>query len=515
MSTVSRRATSKPGPGRTARLAWLLLLLAPGLFAAGCPLSLDEDVDSLPPWPQWVEPDWLQLYLDCLPPLRHARGGRYPMILWRDVGHRALSPRQARELLRRGIAQHVPLRRDAIPSALMLQHAGAPVVVMEAHGAAWPYSLLEENDWRLPVDDPQRLPPLARPQADPTRLDAFVRGADEVRDTLRAFRDAGVTVDAVWLDFEGMPLLLDYDTLLAQPSLAAKLPPEAMRDRAGFARYRRQLWLSLMSAYLAAPIREVYPEASSTNWVVALSSPQVPVLSWDNWHHPSVLTLFSATNPVAYGIDTAYRALDGDRQGADSDAVDRLYMHVLLRQVSADAWNRSQLAPRQQSVPWVARRVQDQQGETPWMSRQRYREALRHLWLRDVDAMQVFNPSNHPDSVLRALAEAQDAQHVYAEMLAFRDLLQNGEVMNYQVPLPDAEGLLWSGLRNERNAVVRLVRLGGPHRRLRLQVWPDESVLLTASDEGMTYLLRRRPSGIQVQQVGQGDTTQTATPGTQ
>jgi len=497
-------------------LAWMLRLLClssllssavlcTAATAADCPVSLDDEPPFEHSGQATENTDWLSLYLACLPPLTHDRGERHPLVLWSGVGDQPLSPEQIRGLLDRGLVQHLPLRADAISAAKALQQAGAPVVLMDGKVGGWPYNLLDDKSWQLPIDDPQRFSHVTRVQADPTRLDAWQLAARQIRGNLSAFREAGIDVDAVWLDYEGLPMLSDYRTVKQSlDRLHASIPAAAMVDEAAFMRYRRQLWLNLISAYVAAPIHEVYPNASSTNWVTALSSQQVPVLSWYNWHHPQVLTLFTATNPVAYGIDTAYRAVQGDLQASDQAAIDRLYLHVLLRQVSADAWNRHQYAPHLHSVPWVARWVKDEAGQTPQMSRRLYREALRHLWLRDVDGMQVFNPARRGRAALQALAEAQDVQHVYDQMLALGSLLENGEVMNYQVPMPGESGLLWSGLRDDRQAVVRLIRLGGPHAWLKLEAWPGEQALLPASEEGATFRLQRSEAGVVVRTLQSG-----------
>lgn len=477
----------------------LWFVQANALAGDGCPVDPDS------PFPGWqvdsepAQPDWYRLYLDCLPPLTHPRAGRWPLVFWQGVGDQPLEPEQIQALLSRGVVQHLPLDTAAIPAALALQAAGAPVIIMHARGAAWPYNLLDDQQWRLITEDPQRLPRLGRVQADPTRLDAWQRGAQQITEILEAFSDAGVKIDAVWLDYESQPLLLDLQTVRQAVHLAGRVPASALADEAAFAVYRRRLWLLLMSGHVAGTIESVYPHASTTNWVVTLSSSEAPVLSWDNWHHPQVLTRFSATTPIAYGVDSALLSLVKAYPPGDQAALDRLFLHILLRQVSADTWNRHQLAPQLDSVPWVARRVVDEDVPTPAMSRMAYREALRHLWLRDVDAMLVFNPVAGGRHWRRALAEAQDAQQVYAEMLVAGDLLAHGEVMNYQVPMPGEQGILWSGLRDEEKAIVRVVRLNGKQAGLYLQAWPGERVLLAATEAGTSYHLVRTAKGIRVE----------------
>lgn len=468
-------------------LAWL-----GGSRAAAFDCPVTPDADLYPPAQHRVLDDrqWAALLEHCVPVLRHTRGSRWPMILWSGGRASDYDDEQLRMLAARGFAAHVRLHRDDIPHALRLQRLGLPVVVMDARGGNWAYEMAPAGHaWRLPLRDEATAPARWLTQPNPLDQVGWVEVASDIRRTLAAFRAAGINVDAFWLDYEGQPSLLDYEAVLASP-VRDQLPASVTADFARFSAYRRRLWLQLMSSYVAAPIREFYPTASTTNWIAVLSSREAPVLSWDNWHHPDGGPwLFSASNPVAYGIDSAFWAVWPEASEPERGKVDRIYQHILLRQVSADAWNRQRSAPEMQAIPWVARVVRDEPRRTPMMSRSAYREVLRHLWLRGVAAMQVFNPGNAVGAT--ALAEVQDAQAVYDEMLAWGDLLEHGEVMNYQVPMPDKTGVLWSGLRDDNRAVVRVVNFGGPQLSLKLQVWPDQYVLLEISEPGTTYIITR------------------------
>src|SRR5690606_23946323 len=98
-------------------------------------------------------------------------------------------------------------------------------------------------------------------------------------------------------------------------------------------------------------------------------------------------------NPIAYGSDVAFAYTRPRGRPLDREAVDAIYTHILLRQVSADAHARRLDAPHMESVVWVARWVRDILDRAyPVMSREAYREALRHIWLRGADAMMIFNP---------------------------------------------------------------------------------------------------------------------------
>jgi len=293
------------------------------------------------------------------------------------------------------------------------------------------------------------------------------------------------------MDYEGEPLAASYNAAKAAADGQKLLPAGALKNKNSFRLYTRRLWMQLMSAYIAAPIREVYPEASVTNWIATLSLPQFPLLSCDNLAHPPMgPTLFTASNPVAYGIDAAFMH-NSVKPPRTQLAVDRTYMVILLRQVSADAYARGRVAPEIKCVPWVARWVVDHpEKKTPMMSHSAYREALRHLWLRGVDAMQIFNPVRKAYREL-TIQEVEDAVAVYNEMLGFRKFLDYGQPMNFAYPTAQTDSIVWSGLRLKNQALVRIFPLSGHRESLHVEPWPGTEVELEVAPAGVTYLLQR------------------------
>lgn len=147
-------------------------------------------------------------------------------------------------------------------------------------------------------------------------------------------------------------------------------------------------------------------------------------------------------------------------------------------------------APHVRSIPWVARYCPDDEDPAiPIMSRERYREVLRHLWLRGVDGMQVFNPTRRGFSRI-VLSEVQDAVAVYDEMLEHREFLESGDVMNLDVPGPEHDGVVWSGLRSGNQAVVRVFRQGKGEGTVTIEPWIGRPIELDVPSKGQTYLLR-------------------------
>ncbi|MEN8175058.1 MAG: hypothetical protein ABFS23_04810 [Pseudomonadota bacterium] len=478
--------------------SWPLLLLLPALQAAETDLRC-PDRDALPagdedPALSWVRVDWPRAIADCLPPLAHARGTRWPLLLWESGPPEAWTAGRIASSAARGVVPGIRLKPEYLVLARELQRQGLPVIAIDARGwdSPWPYHLAGDADtWALRYPGLASVPEKWRHQPDPTRFTGWKISADRLRDALTAFKDAGITIDAVWLDYENQPAVLDFEAVLAADPASHGIPPKVLANRAVFERYRRTLWQQLISTYVAAPVRELYPAAAVTNWVTTLSTEDHPVLSWEGRPHPPVGgTLFTHTNPVAYGVDSAYARVSRELAGAEVPA-DWIFLYLLLQQVSADAANRQRHAPELGSLVWVARKVDHgPEKGVAQMSRSAYREALRHLWLRGVDGMAVFNPHG-PGQMVHQLTEVMDAQAAYEELLTYGAFLDEGKVLNFAIPRADTPGILWSGRLLEDRAVIRTYNPTGQKKTLVLEPWPGMPVTLTLAPGGETRLLER------------------------
>ena len=201
--------------------------------------------------------------------------------------------------------------------------------------------------------------------------------------------------------------------------------------------------------------------------------------------------LVTAYNPTAYGA--ASWVWKGHRKAdrRDQEHVDQVYTNLLLREVSLAGSLSARWTPEKELIPWVARWVSEApETDFPVMSRPRYREVLRHLWLRGVAGMQVFSP-RIKDFEAMALPELEDALAVYDEMLAFREFLERGEVLQREIPHELDDGAVWSGLRLGDRALVRVFKQGGGTRKQTVQPWPGSRFDLTADSEGITYMIAR------------------------
>jgi hypothetical protein len=444
------------------------------------------------PSPSLPDFSWLRIVTERIPPMRHERRKIPPMIAWEGFGTAALSPAQIRSLLVRGFTQHLTLDEHNIPAAKGLQEAGSPVILMQGAGGSWPSDQAGDPSlWAHQFDAGYRPSGPARPC--PAIATGWAIEADKIRATLRAFKAAGVTVDAVWMDWEGDPLYgADrYDQAIHCARCRATLPAGLLASKSAFEDWCRRRFSDLTGAYLAAPILEIFPACSVTNWNAMVSTPDRLLDDWATDRlGPTLPSFFTATNPSAYG-DTLWwrRWKPGWKKNRAN--VDRFWTHVLLRQISDESANRLRWAPEQQSIPWVARWLPENNDYTlPVQSRAAYREVLRHLWLRGIGGMQVFNPRWKGYEAM-SIAEVEDAATIYDEMMAFHEFIESGEPMNLSYPKPQDSGAFWSGLRLKDRAVVRTFKQGPGTAQIPVTVWPGVIVTLPADAHGTTCLIRR------------------------
>ena len=442
-----------------------------------------------------------------IPPLKNDRGNRRPMIMWEAVSFEPQAAEVYQALLARGLTQHVQMDAKMIETAKALQGAGAPVIMMQ--GAGGPFGYDHAPGWEHQFDEGYKpwVPDSWWPssKACPAVFEGWRVNADGLRDTLRSYRDAGVTVNAVWMDWEGEPMSSAHQGAWENARHCTRcrqtLPSAVLADSSLWPGYCKRLAQEILGCYLAAPVREVFPACSITNWVTVCATPERPLRGWDDHAgSPATPTMFTATNPIAYGNDVFFRAAWKADWKLDGEHVDQLYMHLLLRQVSGNEANAEQLAPQLKAVPWVARWCPDIGDETiPMMSCERYREALRHIWLRGCEGMQVFQPARAGYAHIVA-TELQDAVAVYDEMLAYREFLDKGSVLNTDTPAVQDDGVIWSGLRMGGRAVVRTVKQGGGSARITIEPFPGKKIKLAATVQGETRVLILEKDKVRIEQ---------------
>ena len=457
-----------------------------------------------------------------VPPLKHDASGRLPIISIQafrtgpdDNSYAAGKPlpeSDIKELVKRGLTQWIPPREMYIPYAQALQAAGAGVVMMEGQAFNGPEGDSPDGLHKLPANyprDPDQ--PAQQPRYPcPLLTDGWKAKSDELRTTFKKYKDAGVNISAVWLDWEVEPYpgQSQWREAKACSRCQTMFPRGVLND---FDRYRAfiTLWRdSLFSTYFVAPILEQYPSCSVTNWTVVTSSRDHPTPTWggNRLTPPENAGMFTATNPVAYGNTIWYDLHWKEHKDWPLDVphMDRVYTAVMLGQMSGDTENRMKMTPEKQSVPWVDRFCNDDPNpKILILSRERYREILRHIWLRGADSMQIFNPEWGEKDVVHhniEMEEVEDVVSVYDEMLANRPFLDGGVVMNTNAPDATYDGAIWSGKRLGDKALVRGFTQGAQAATATITPFDGAgSVTISCPPEGVTYLLTRNGDRVKVE----------------
>ncbi|GHB91970.1 hypothetical protein GCM10007047_03650 [Cerasicoccus arenae] len=300
---------------------------------------------------------------------------------------------------------------------------------------------------------------------------------------MTSYKERGITVNALWLDYEGFPFMAPTSKLLTDAPHGLNLHE--------WSQWRRQFALNIASAYLAAPARESFPNISTLNWVGNLSYPASPIIDATGQQTAASGALFfTHSNPYAYGNTLAYE-LAGLSPELAADQVDQFYQRLLLQHVSVDARNRAVSAPYIGSVAWVARIVRDaQKQDLPVMSREAYRESLRHLWLRGIQGMMIFNaPTLSQDE---QIAEIQDISQIWRELSEYNSLIKTGKVCNFDIPKEGDNEVVWSALSNLSYAVARVTPVGStPPSSIIINIWDLPIEISTPDPPGKTYQIWR------------------------
>jgi hypothetical protein len=450
------------------------------------------------PSPETKDFSWMRVVTTEVPVMKHSRGSIPPMILFDGVGSDPLTDEQIHALLARGFTQHLPMSEKSIPAAKALQAAGAPVVLLDGGGGSFPSDQAGDPSlWAHQFDAGYKPKEPRRPC--PGIATGWAIQADRIRDIMRKFRDAGVTVNAVWMDWEGDPYTQGsgtdcWDQARHCSRCRATLPAKLLASHKLFDAWRRRRFYDLAGAYLAAPVLEIFPACSVLNWQAVASTPQRGLMDWEQPIEPIMPPLFTAVNPSAYG-DTKWYRLCKPEYKRDREHVDQFWMHILLQQISDETANRLLWTPEKPSIPWVERWLpESDQYKLPVMTRERYRELLRHLWLRGISGMQVFNP--HWKGYERmSVYEVLDAAMVYDEMMAYSDLIESGVPLNLKYPAAQDDGAFWSGLRLGDRAVIRVFKQGGGRAQITVTPWPGVNISMTADAHGETYVVTRGRPG--------------------
>jgi hypothetical protein len=469
---------------------------------------------ALGAWPREVRSQAAEVRWDMaslervVRPMRHDPGGRLPLFLWnlplpRDSAlvewrrdGRLATAIQA--LAARGIVPTVEMGWEWTPEGAMamargLQEAGRPVYLLIPQA-----DLVERGAYRDTTvwgegPDASRRGAWRRwpclPLADPRPA------AEQVRQLLRPYADAGIPISGVWFDDEALPHPWNgvLEAQRGAPACRAHYPPGVLEGWRPFLRHAYELRTRLLSEALADPVHALFPGARVGNWAEAASSEAVPLVDERGNAYPALpWGRLDVVMPAAYANTANLPRHFAPHEPVTPERAGRVHLFLMLRTVSTANANKP---PGVLSLPFVSRLVVDDPdprvrvGLSPaW-----YRELLRHLLLRGSDGLYLFNLGypGSPVTPAESFESVEDARAVYDELLAHREFLDRGRPMTHETPPLGSTGVLWSGLRLPDRCLVRTVSLGTASHTVTLEPFPGVRVTLDAPPGGATYLCHR------------------------
>jgi carboxyl-terminal processing protease len=374
---------------------------------------------------------WIDVIQREVAPLKNDPGRQMPMVMWHGVGFEPLPPEKLKILQERGLTQHLQMDAAMIPAALNLQRAGMPVILMQGRTDSWPYSLADDAaDWAHQFDITYQPKWFGDEDAFewhgacPNQTAGWKILQQNTLETMHKFRDAGVKVSGVWMDWEGDPYPWThlFEQLKHCQRCRRDLPAEIVYNQVAWRDASWQRYVKLYDEHFAQPIHEVFPDCLVTNWHVVASTQKKPI----RYFVSDVLLpelsprFFNATNPIGYGSDSVWRSRYHGADPPTQQVVDDFFANEITQQIDTDFENRSASKNREmKSVPWVARycRIEPSGPMIPLMTRKRYRETLGELWTKDIATMQVFN-AMHEGFEEYAIFELQDAVQAFDNALS-------------------------------------------------------------------------------------------------
>lgn len=443
---------------------------------------------------------------DIVQPMQHDTQGRLPLLMWNcplASGDRLFAMRRtgslqeaARELAERGYVPMVSMGWNWTPAGALalartLDEAGLPVHLLIPQA-----DLIESWAWRDTdafsegPDNSQdgklrQWPCLPLAKTEP--------GAEYIRSLLQPYVDAGIDVQAVWYDDEALPHPWNGIYESQQRSRAARqhYPPGVLDSRDAFRRYVFDLRARLISDMLVRPVHDLYPQALVGNYSGVRGSEAYPIKTVTGHALPPVpLGDLNVQMPAAYAMPS--RLPESDSQLAQP-AADDYYLRDLLEKISVAAANMKQ---GETLVPYVSRLVVTGNGPTgPDMSSTAFRELVRHSLLRGADSFVVFNLGfrGRADAVSPALSFAmlEDVRFAYDELLAYRQFLDEGEPVHFDVPMQAGEPI-WSALRRGDEYLLRVWpgKTEGETRLYEIPLEKDHLLKLELA-EAATFVVRR------------------------
>lgn len=437
-------------------------------------------------------------------PMQHSLGDRMPLLIW-DLP----MPSEAQSIwarqsgsLRKTIEELA--KRGVVPTVLVPGGSGAMALARTINEAHQPIFLLnagpviENTAWRdcgvwvigkdaTHPGHERRWPCLALANAQ--------TGADLIRQTIEPFKSAGLTVQGMFYDDEGLPYSENgiYESEAQSPQMREHYPPGTFKSRESFNEYVRSLHMELVREVLVDPVHAVFPGALVGEFGEFSSTKENPVMLANGRAIPPIVCQSDISMPPLYANNNILPYYMVPGQPMTQERADQIYLASMLSMFSSSAANAK--AEHKKIVPYVGQTVPDNPSPAVrfGMNNALWRELQFHLWLRGADGMYIFDLGMPGGFVTADMSfhSVETVRSVYDQMLGYRDFLDHGQPMNFQVPRMFSDEPIWSGLRLKDRCLVRAFTPGKKGKTIHVAAFPNVNVSLDAPPEGATYLIHQ------------------------
>lgn len=397
-------------------------------------------------------------------PLEAPRGDRLGLFIWpahrlgttdEDATTEALRQLDARGMV--AIASWKPNDRAALDEALRLgrlqKRAGFPITV---NATASTYGFFNGDPETAHVDIEGRRFfdgsfHTQRKMGCPFAIDHRIwEMAGRIRDAVRAYREAGLTIDFIYADWE-VDGPIEWNGAWESSKRCARCRRNVpdIADFSAFQAALRKKRAELLKKMLSEPVLEVFPEALVGNYGVY---PHDGHRYWydyfeddagtpiRDWYPEFAETGLTVAMPVTYPWYRGYAWYDFE----SSDY--RWFYNMLLVGTNAAKSTPPEI-PIVTFVHWHT--TEPPPSPNPGvkqLSAGRFQQLLWHLLLRGHDAFFSWSPREE------ALEESRLVHDVYRESHAYREFLLEGEPVTFEVP--PRPGPVVSALRRGRQLLV-------------------------------------------------------------
>ncbi|MFH0963266.1 MAG: hypothetical protein V2A58_04545 [Planctomycetota bacterium] len=425
----------------------------------------------------------VELILSETEPLQRDRGDRLPLIHWHA---RALEADDARleEIIRdldaRGIGffslwETGTSRESSLALALRVaaiqKRLGLPVIVF-ANGPMHMFFNGEESTAHVDdegkpfFDDSFGGTKMGCPFALEQRIAPMRKGMESF---VQAYVERDLPIDIAFADWEiDGPIEWNDAWKNSKRCRRCREHIPDIDDFAAFQKALRAIRSRLQKEVLAEPILSAFPKALVGNYGVYPNDgyrywldyyehedfPEGVALKTDGgaryrpWADEFKDTGFTFAMPVVYTWSRCYRWYD------DENTDWRWFTNMLLNATNAG----KSTSPNIPIISWIHHAIIWESGKSSedvvQFSTEKYKELLWHMLLRGCDAFALWCTNQEVDFETRPLHE------VYAESLEWREFLDRGQPVSFEVPR--GAGPVVSGLRLGDRMLVRRTDFGDP-----------------------------------------------------